>query len=60
MEIVCWNLGLSKSMMGHEDLKYHGLNVYENLNVNFADCIYPYMLYIMGAIKFAKSRRNTL
>ena len=23
-------------MVGHVDLKYHGPNVYENLNINFA------------------------
>ena len=26
-------------MVGHEDLKYHGQNVYENLNVNVADLL---------------------
>ena len=32
-------LGLWKFLVGHEDVNFHGPNVYENLNVNFTDCI---------------------
>ena len=30
--------GLGKFKVGHEDVNYHGPNVYENLIDNFADC----------------------
>ena len=38
MKIFSTKLGLWKLKVGHEDVNYHGSNVYENFNVNFADC----------------------
>ena len=40
MEIFQQNLGFENWWQGHEDVNYHGPNVYESLNdiVNFADC----------------------
>ena len=37
--------GLCKFKVGHEDVNYHGPNVYENLNINFADCVSKSNLY---------------
>ena len=33
--------GLWKFKVGHEDVSYRGPNVYENINVNSADCFTP-------------------
>ena len=34
-------------MVGHENLKYHGPNVYKNLHVNFTDCHSDFMALIL-------------
>ena len=38
-------LGPWKLKVGHKDANYHGPNVYENLNVNFPDCMSPSLFW---------------
>ena len=42
--------------MGHEDVNYHGLNVYKSLNVNFADCIHQ---QTVAEVNIATTKQGT-